>query len=139
MSTTSHDTPDGEQAGIVRLPSARPFDPTLQRLRTALAAHGITLFAAIDHQAAAAQAGLTMLPATLLLFGKPEAGTPLMVAQPSTALDLPSKVLVTEDAAGRVWLRFNTAEYLARRHGLNADLAARLAPLEQLLRQAVQG
>lgn len=128
---------DATDHGIVRLPSPRPFAATLQRLLDTLAAQGITVFATVDHQAAASAAGLVMPATTLVIFGKPEAGTPLMLARPSVALDLPSRALVSEDAEGRAWLSYNATSFLAERHALPRELAARLAPLEQLLRQAV--
>lgn len=125
--------------GIVTLASPHAFAETLRRIRAALADHGATVFATIDHQAAAKEAGLTMPPATVIVFGNPRVGTPLMLARPSVALDLPSKVLVAEDAHGRVVVRFNTAAWLVGRHDLPPESTARLAPLGQLVRNAVTG
>lgn len=123
--------------GIVAFASLRAFDETLRRIRSALGDHGATVFATIDHQAAAKEAGLTMPPTTVIVFGNPRLGTPLMLARPSVALDLPSKVLVAEDAQGHVTVSLNAAAWLVGRHGLPGDSMARLAPLEQLVRNAV--
>jgi uncharacterized protein (DUF302 family) len=122
-----------QNSGILSLASPYAFAATVQRLRDAFAAHDIKVFAIIDQQAEAAGAGLGMPPTTLILFGNPKAGTPLMLAQPSSGLDLPLKVLVTEAAPGQVTVSFNAAAYVIQRHGLPEALAANLAPPEKLI------
>ncbi len=123
--------------GIVTLRSAYAFTETVEHLSAALTSHGATLFATIDHQAAAASVGLEMPPTTLIIFGNPKIGTPVMVERPLVALDLPSKVLVSEAAPGAVIVSFNSANYLRRRHSIPSKLAATLSPLEKLLEAAV--
>ncbi|HEX3571644.1 MAG TPA: DUF302 domain-containing protein [Acidobacteriaceae bacterium] len=121
-----------QDAGIAKLPSQHSVDETVARLTQILAAKGITLFALIDHSGEGGKAGLHMPPTKLLIFGSPHAGTPLMLAAPSIALDLPLKILVAEDAAGKVWLTYNTAEFLKQRHNLPQDLVSVLHAVEQL-------
>jgi uncharacterized protein (DUF302 family)/uncharacterized membrane protein YidH (DUF202 family) len=116
-----------EDNGIVRTPSRHSVDETVERLKAALQAKGVTLFALVDHSGEAAKAGLTMRPTKLLIFGSPKAGTPLMLAAPSVALDLPLKILVAEDADGRVWMSYDRPEYLAKRHGVPAELLPNVA------------
>ena len=123
------------QNGMTRRSSATPFDVTLERLRSALAGKNVTLFATIDHAAEAAKAGLRMPPTQVLIFGNPKAGTPLMLAAPSLALDLPMKILVSEEN-GKTWLTYNTAEFLAERHGLPPDLLGPLSAAEQFAKAA---
>ena len=121
-----------QDRGIVSLASPYPFADTVQRLLAAFAAQGVKVFAVIDQQAEAVAAGLTMPATTLILFGNPKAGTPLMLAQPLSGLDLPLKALVTE-AGARVTVSFNAAAYVIQRHGLPEALAANLAPPEKLM------
>jgi uncharacterized protein (DUF302 family) len=102
-------------------------DETLTRIERALTAKGITIFCRVDHSGAAASVGLTLPPTKVLLFGSPAAGTPLMVAAPTLAIDLPLKALVWEGADGRVWVALNEPSYLTRRHGAPEALAANLA------------
>lgn len=94
-------------------------------LRALLQAKGVTLFALVDHSGEAAKIGMTTRPTKLLIFGNPKAGTPLMLAAPSSAIDLPLKLLVWEDEQGKVWLSYNSPEYLERRHGLPHGLVAK--------------
>jgi uncharacterized protein (DUF302 family) len=128
-------TPEG--AGIQTLKSPDSFAGTVARLTASLQAHGIKIFATIDQQAEAAAAGLAMPPVTLILFGNPKGGTPLMVAQPTAALDLPLKAIVWESESGEVFVSFNTAGYILSRHGLPAALAANIAPPEKLIAAAL--
>jgi uncharacterized protein (DUF302 family) len=118
--------------------SKYPFDETITRLTGILAEKGITLFTVIDHAGAAAKVGLTMRPTKVLVFGSPKVGTPLMLVEPTLAIDLPLKLLVWEDADGGVWIAWNTAEYLAARHGLSRDRAAPLAVVERLVAPVTQ-
>ncbi|HEX4051364.1 MAG TPA: DUF302 domain-containing protein [Steroidobacteraceae bacterium] len=106
------------------------FDETLQRLRSAIESKGATVFAVIDHAGEAARVGLRMPPTKLLIFGSPKAGTQAMLIAPSLAIDLPLKILVTEEGSGAVWMSYNTAEYLAGRHGLTREQSAALAAAE---------
>jgi uncharacterized protein (DUF302 family) len=109
----------------------------MDRLESLAKKRGLTVFARINFARDAAAAGLTMQPAQLLILGSPAAGTPLMVAAPGTALDLPLKVLVWQDAANRCWVSYNTAEYLQQRHGFPAALMANIAGLEKLVQAAI--
>src|SRR5580704_9326720 len=112
--------PGGE--GLVHLASWHSVDETMQRLESLLREKGVTVFARVDHSGEAAKAGLTMRPTKLLIFGNPKAGTPLMIAAPSSAIDLPLKILVAEDGEGKVWISYNSADYLQKRHGFPLEL-----------------
>ncbi len=122
--------------GIVTIPSRQSVDATVQRLEGILQAKGIKLFALVDHSGEADQAGLQMRPTKLLIFGNPKAGTPLMIAAPGIALDLPLKLLVWEDADGKVWISYNAPEYLRARHGLPAELLRNIAVVAALAAEA---
>jgi uncharacterized protein (DUF302 family) len=122
--------------GIVDVASSRPVGESLDRLEVVVKAKGITVFARIDHSGEAAKVGLQMRPAMLLIFGNPKAGTPLMIASPSVALDLPLKVLAWEDQKGKVWLSYNSAAYLQKRHGLKDEQAKSLSAIAGLVGQA---
>lgn len=126
-------------SGIVSLPSPYSFGDTVQRLLSAFAHHGLKIFATIDQKAEAAEVALTMPPTTLLLFGNPKSGTPIMLAHPLAALDLPLKVLVTESAPGEVIVSFNTSAYVIQRHSLPAELSNNLAPAENVIAEAIAG
>ncbi len=118
--------------GVVTLASRHTVAETVERLEEALRRKGIPLFALIDHSGEAEKAGLRMPPAKVLIFGNPKAGTPVMVAAPGMALDLPLKILVWEDAAGRAWVSYNSLAYLQARHGVPAELMGNLAAVEVL-------
>ena len=122
--------------GIVSKPGNHSVDETVEKLTEILRARGITLFALVDHSGEAQKAGMKMLPTKLVIFGNPKAGTPLMLAAPSTALDLPLKILVWEDASGDVWISYNSPEYLMRRHNLPQELLANIAAVESFAVQA---
>jgi uncharacterized protein (DUF302 family) len=92
----------------------------------------VTLFALINHSGEAEKAGLKMPPTKLLIFGNPKGGTPLMLAAPSAAIDLPLKILVAEDAQGKVWISYNSPEYLKERHGLPENLVQNIAVVQAL-------
>ena len=126
------DTPEG----IVELHSHHSVEDTLQRLQDLLRGRGIKIFDVVDHSGEAESAGLTMPPTKLVLFGSPKAGTPLMLAAPSTAIDLPLKILVRQDAAGQVWVAYNTPAYLRARHGFPEQLLPNIAAVEVLARAA---
>jgi uncharacterized protein (DUF302 family) len=124
--------------GIIDIPSPYTVPETLARLQSILKEKGVTVFALVDHSAEAAKAGLEMRPTQLLIFGNPKGGTPVMVAAPSTAIDLPLKALAWQDAQGKVWLSYNDPEYLQQRHGIPANLLQNLAAPAALLRKAVE-
>jgi uncharacterized protein (DUF302 family) len=124
--------------GIVMLVSPFPFGETVKRLRSGLLQKGIRIFAEIDQKAAAYDLGMSLRPTTLLLFGNPLTGTPVMEADPDAGLDLPLKLLVTERGPGEVRVSMNTAAWIAGRHGLPADLEAKLAPAETLVRNLLR-
>jgi uncharacterized protein (DUF302 family) len=130
--------PSGSRSGdLETVRSAFSVDETVARIEHAVTAAGMKIFAKIDQAAEARSAGLTMRPAVVLLFGNPKAGTPLMVARPTVAIDLPLKALVWDDDRGGTWLTYNLPALLARRHGLDQALADKLTPAGQLLRNAV--
>jgi len=108
--------------GIARIPSKHSVDEVVEKLRGILQAKGVTLFALIDHSGEAAKVGLPMPPTKLVIFGNPKGGTPLMLASPSTAIDLPLKILVAEDASGGTWISYNSSAYLGDRHRLPQEL-----------------
>jgi uncharacterized protein (DUF302 family) len=119
-------------SGVVVLRSNCPVDQTVRKLESLLQARGVQLFAVIDHSGEANRVGLDMRPTKLLIFGDPRAGTPIMIASPSAALDLPLKILVSEDADGLVWISYNTPEYLQARHGFPRELMRNIAAVEVL-------
>jgi uncharacterized protein (DUF302 family) len=122
--------------GIVSKPSKHSVEQTVEALATILKSKGVPLFTVIDHSGEAEKVGLKMPPTKLLIFGNPKAGTPLMLASPSSALDLPLKILVWEDAQGKVWLSYNSPEYLRERHGLPQELMQNIAITETLATKA---
>ena len=122
--------------GIVDQPSNHSVDETVERLKSILRAKGVTLFAVIDHSGEAEKVGTKMPPTKLLIFGNPKSGTPLMLAAPRSAIDLPLKILVWEDAARKVWISYNSPAYLAKRHGLPPELMSNIAVIEGLAAQA---
>ena len=128
--------PANSQNGIRTIPSHQSVDQTVQKLEEILKAKEVKLFAIIDHSGEAESAGLHMRPTKLLIFGNPKAGTPLMIASPSIAIDLPLKVLVWEDADCKVWVSYNTPAYLQARHALPPDLVGNIAVVEALAANA---
>jgi len=126
-------TKTANSVGVTTIRSPYPFADTVQRLLSAFTGHGIKVFATIDQKAEAIAAGLVLPPTMLIIFGNPKAGTPLMVAEPISGLDLPLKVLVSEVMPGDVTVSFNTAMYILERHSLSAELLNNLAPAEHLI------
>jgi uncharacterized protein (DUF302 family)/uncharacterized membrane protein YidH (DUF202 family) len=122
--------------GIVTLASNHSVDQTVGKLTNILQSKGVTLFALVDHSGEAEKVGMKMRPTKLLIFGSPKSGTPLMLASPSTAIDLPLKILVWEDGQGKVWLSYNSLEYLQKRHGLPQDLLQNIAVVGTLAAKA---
>jgi uncharacterized protein (DUF302 family) len=127
-----------EDNGIVNLASSRSVTDTVARLKEILAAKGVKLFALVDHSGEAEKAGMKMPDTKLLIFGSPKAGTPLMLAAPSLAIDLPLKILVWADSQGKVWLSYNSPEYLGQRHGVPEDLRGVLAAAAALAARAAE-
>ena len=124
--------------GIVKTPSRHSVDETVERLRGILEVKGVKLFAVVDHSGEAEKAGMKMPPTKLLIFGNPRAGTPIMLAAPSIALDLPLKILVWEDGDGKVWLSHNSAEYLQERHQVPQPFVETLAAVHTLAIKAAE-
>ena len=118
--------------GIIDTPSNHSVDQTVERLKGILQAKGVTLFALVDHSGEAEKAGMKMRPTKLLIFGSPKAGTPVMLAAPSIAIDLPLKVLVWDDSSGNVWVSYNSPAYLQKRHNVPDDLMQNIALVETL-------
>jgi uncharacterized protein (DUF302 family)/uncharacterized membrane protein YidH (DUF202 family) len=137
---SSGEKPMGTAAGrgVVDKASNHSVDQIVEKLKDLLQAKGITLFAFVDHSGEAEKVGMKMRPAKLLIFGSPKAGTPLMVAAPSIAIDLPLKILVWEDGQGRVWVSYNSPEYLRERHDLPQELLQNIAVVEALADKAAE-
>jgi uncharacterized protein (DUF302 family) len=123
---------DQAKNGIVDIPSNHSVDATVEKLKGILNSKGVMLFALVDHSGEAAKAGLKMPPTKLLIFGSPKAGTPVMLAAPSIAIDLPLKILVWQDANGKVWISSNSPQYLKERHNVPDDLIKNIAAVEAL-------
>ena len=124
--------------GIISRPSNHSVDDTVAKLKAILQSKGVILFAMVDHSGEAEKVGMKMPPTKLLIFGSPKAGTPLMLASPTIAIDLPLKVLVAEDAAGKVWLSYNSPEYLKDRHNLPAELLPNIAVVDTVVTHAAE-
>jgi len=124
--------------GLVHLSSPHTVMETLARLETIVQAKGLTILAQIDHSGDAAKAGLTMQPTKLLIFGNPKSGTPLMIASPSVAIDLPLKALVWQDDGGKVWLSYNSPNYLKERHAIPEDLLQNITGIGPICAEAVR-
>jgi uncharacterized protein (DUF302 family) len=118
--------------GITTKPCPYPVDETVNRLTHLAAQKGLTIFAVVDHSGEARRVDLEMADTKLVIFGSPVAGTPVMMAAPLAALDLPLKILVWADPHGAVSVSYNTAHYLATRHHLTDDLRARLDGIESI-------
>lgn len=124
--------------GLEVLPSKYSVDETVQRLSDAFREKGLKIFTVIDHSGEAARVGLQMPATKVLIFGSPKGGTPLMVAAPSLAIDLPLKALVAEDASGKVTVTYNDPAYLQARHGVPGELIKNLASAGALMAKAVE-
>ena len=124
--------------GMIDVPSPYSVPETLARLESILKERGVAVFARVDHSGEAEKAGLRMRPTQLVIFGSPKGGTPVMIAAPSVAIDLPLKALAWEDERGKVWLSYNTPEYLQQRHGIPPDLLKNLAVANALIQKAVE-
>ena len=126
------------KVGIIELRSNHSVDETVEKLTGILEAKGVKLFALVDHGGEAEKAGLKMRPTKLLIFGIPKAGTPLMLAAPSAAIDLPLKILVSENAAGETIVSYNSPEYLLQRHGLPQELLQNIATVGAIAEQTAK-
>ena len=124
--------------GLIHLPSHHSVDDTVHRLQALLQEKNITIFATVDHSGEAEKVGLQMRPTRLVIFGNPKAGTPLMQAAPTLAIDLPLKALVWEDAEGKVWLSYNDPASLQHRHGFSEALTTNLSAVNGLLAKAAE-
>jgi uncharacterized protein (DUF302 family) len=125
-------------SGIISRPGSHSVDQTVAKLRDLLEQRNIMLFALIDHSGEAAKIGMKMPPTKLLIFGNPKAGTPVMLAAPKSAIDLPLKLLVWQDAQGKTWLSYNDPKYLQDRHHLPPELVQSLGIAAVLADQAAQ-
>ena len=130
--------PSTTDNGIIKLPGKHSVDDTVAKLKEILQAKGVTLFALIDHSGEAEKVGMKMPPTKLLIFGNPKGGTPLMLAAPTSAIDLPLKVLVSQDSSGKVWVSYNSSRYLKERHGLPENLLQNIAVVEMLAAKAAE-
>jgi uncharacterized protein (DUF302 family) len=124
--------------GIVDRLSNHSVDETVGKLKDILQSKGVALFALIDHSGEAEKVGLKMFPTKLLIFGNPKAGTPLMLAAPSSALDLPLKILIWQDAQERVWVSYNSPAYLLERHSLPPELLPNISVVDTLAMNAAE-
>jgi uncharacterized protein (DUF302 family) len=124
--------------GIIEIPGSSPVDNTVEKLKAILKARGVTLFALIDHSGEAEKVGIAMRPTKLLIFGSPKAGTPLMLASPSIAIDLPLKILIREDNQGKTWISYNSPDYLRDRHNVPSELLQNIAVIEALAAKAAE-
>ena len=124
--------------GIINTRSNHSVDETLEKLKGILQAKGVAIFAIVDHSGEAEKAGLKMPPTKLVIFGSPKAGTPLMLAAPTIAIDLPLKILISEDAQGKVWISYNSPAYLQQRHHLPENLLQNIAVVETLAAKAAE-
>ncbi len=126
------------QNGLIHLSSKHSVDETMRRLEELLQQKNVMIFARIDHSGEAAKVGLEMRPTKLLIFGSPKAGTPVMQAAPSVAIDLPLKALFWQDAEDKVWLTYNDPAYLQQRHHIPQELLPNLAAVSGLFAKAVE-
>ena len=130
-------TPNRDR-GIIDTPSNHSVDETVEKLKGILQAKGVTLFALVDHSGEAEKVGMKMRPTKLLIFGSPKAGTPVMLAAPSSAIDLPLKILIWEDREGKAWVSYNSLTYLQERHGLPKKLLQNIGVVETLATKAAE-
>jgi uncharacterized protein (DUF302 family)/uncharacterized membrane protein YidH (DUF202 family) len=124
--------------GIIDKLSNHSVDQTVEKLKNIVQSKGVTLFALVDHSGEAEKVGMKMRPTKLLIFGSPKAGTPLMLAAPRSAIDLPLKILIWEDGQGKVWVSYNSPDYLRERHSLPQELLQNIAVIETLAAKAAE-
>jgi len=125
-------------SGITTIAAKHSVNETIDKLKAVLDSKGVKVFAIVDHSGEAASVGMGMPPTKLVIFGNPKAGTPIMQAVPTAALDLPLKILVAEDAAGHTSISWNSLDYLQSRHNIPAELMQNLAVIEALAHAASQ-
>jgi len=124
--------------GIIDIPSNTSVNETVEKLMGILQAKGVTLFALVDHSGEAEKVGMKMRPTKLLIFGNPKAGTPVMIAAPRSAIDLPLKILIWEDAEGKVQITYNSPAYFQARHNLPPELLQNIAAVEAFAIKAAE-
>jgi uncharacterized protein (DUF302 family) len=124
--------------GIINKLSNHSVEQTVERLKNILQSRGVTLFELVDHSGEAEKVGMNMRPTKLLIFGSPKAGTSLMLAAPSIAIDLPLKILIWEDSQGKVWVSYNSPDYIKQRHGLPQELLQNITVVETLAFKAAE-
>ena len=124
--------------GVINIASNHSVDQTVEKLKGVLQAKGVNLFALVDHSGEAEKVGMKMPPTKLLIFGSPKGGTPVMLAAPGIAIDLPLKILIWEDSQGKVWVSYNSPAYLKERHGVPQELLQNIAVVETLAAQAAE-
>jgi uncharacterized protein (DUF302 family) len=138
MAATAISIDASAENDLVSVASSHSVAETIDRLESLVKSKGLTVFARIDFSGDAAKAGLAMPPTQMLIFGSPKSGTPLMLAAPSVAIDLPLKALAREDGGGHVWLSYNAPEYLKRRHGVPETLLSNIAGIKALVEEAAR-
>ena len=124
--------------GIVSVLSNHSVEETVAKFKATLQSRAITLFALIDHSGEAQKVGMEMHSTKLLIFGNPKCGTPVMLAAPSIAIDLPLKALIWEDDQGKVWISYNSPAYLQQRHNVPQDLLSNVSGVEALATKAAE-
>jgi uncharacterized protein (DUF302 family) len=127
-----------KNSGLINVPSNHSVEKTVEKLKAILQSKGITIFALIDHSGEAIKAGMKMRPTKLLIFGNPKAGTPVMLAASSSAIDLPLKILIWEDALGKPWVTYNSPAYLQERHNIPVGLLPNVGVIEALAKSAAE-
>jgi uncharacterized protein (DUF302 family) len=124
--------------GVINIAGNHSVDQTVEKLKGVLQAKGVNLFALVDHSGEAEKVGMKMRPTKLLIFGSPKGGTPVMLAAPGIAIDLPLKILIWEDSQGKVWVSYNSPAYLKERHGVPQELLQNIAVVETLAAKAAE-
>src|SRR6186997_1422269 len=127
-----------KNGGLINIPSNHSVEGTVEKLKAILQSKGITIFVLIDHSGEAIEAGIKMRPTKLLIFGNPKAGTPVMLVAPSSAIDLPLKILIWEDAQGKAWVTYNSPAYLQERHNIPVELLLNVSVIEALAKSAAE-
>jgi uncharacterized protein (DUF302 family) len=127
-----------DDCGLIDIPSKHSVIEMTEKIKSILEGKGIRLFAVVDHSGEAAKAGMTMPPTKLFIFGNPNAGTPIMLASPSSAIDLPLKILIWEDSQGKSWVTYNSPHYLQKRHNIPLNVMQNIAVIGTLAK-AVAG
>ena len=124
--------------GLIDLPSKHSVDETVSNLIKILKEKGVSLFAIVDHSSEAAKVGMRMRPTKLVIFGNPKAGTPVILAAPSSAIDLPLKILIWEDAQGKSWVTYNSLSYLRERHNIPPEVLSNITVIDTLAKAVAE-